>query len=143
MYVGEGNSGGGRPERPRGTRFAAELDRRLASDEPLHAIIDWWNDERRRVFDTLLTFASASGDVSLVEEFQPGNFSDNEHSVFLICILSGCSADDRATQLHWFWPKIGLDAAKMTDPAYAHEAMGRFIDRLLAARVELRRNSPC
>jgi hypothetical protein len=46
MYVSYGNNDGGGggggflPER-RGTRLAAELDRRLASDEPLYGIVDW------------------------------------------------------------------------------------------------------
>jgi hypothetical protein len=134
----EGGGGGGRrPERRKGTRLAPELDRRLAGDEPLDAIIGWWDDKWHSATRMLLMFAATSGNESVIEEFQPGNFSDTEYAVFLISLLSGCSVDDRATQLHWFWPKVGLDAAKMTDPAYAQGAMGRFIDRLLAARAEL------
>jgi hypothetical protein len=85
-----------------------------------------------------LVFATASRDESLIEEFQPGNLSDNEYSVFVLFMLSGCGIDDRATALHWLWPKVGLDAARVAaDPAYVQGAMGRFIDRLLAARAEL------
>jgi hypothetical protein len=40
----ERGDGDGRPER-RGTRLAAELDRRLSGDAPLSDIISWWSEE--------------------------------------------------------------------------------------------------
>jgi hypothetical protein len=145
MYVEGGNTGGGGgrrlPER-RGTRLALELDRRLASDEPLDKVIGWWHDAWRSALHLFVMFAAASGNEALVAEFQPENFSDNEYAVFIVSMLSGCGVDDRATALHWFWPKVGLDAAKVTEPAYAQGAMGRFLDRLLAARAELKQQRP-
>jgi hypothetical protein len=30
---------------PRGTRLAAELDRRLKGDEPLTSVILWWHEQ--------------------------------------------------------------------------------------------------
>jgi hypothetical protein len=140
MYVegGNGSGGGGRPERRKGTRLAPELDRRLAGDEPLDKAIEWWHDEWRGA--TRMHIAFAFGNEAIVDGFQPVNFSDNEFAVFMIATLSGCGVDDRAAQLHWLWPMAGLDAAKMTDATYAREAMGKYIDQLIAARTELRRS---
>jgi hypothetical protein len=46
MYVECGNGGGGGlPERRRGTRLAPELDAKLAGNEPLNTVIDWWSGE--------------------------------------------------------------------------------------------------
>jgi hypothetical protein len=144
MYDLGGESGGGggndgRPPRRRGTKLAPELDRRLAGDEDVGNIIGWWHDTWRETTRMHIDFSA--GSKAAVEALQPRNFSDNEIICFMISMLSGCCGDEyddgRAIYLRSIWPKLGFDDAKMLDPAYAREAMGKYIDRLIAARATL------
>jgi hypothetical protein len=126
---GGGGSGGGDDGRPprRGTRLAPELDRRLVSDEPLDEIIGWWNN-------------SAAGFGN--EAIHLHNFSDNELAVHVISLVSGCgddNADNRIANLDFLWPHLGLDGAKLADPAYVEQVILEFIAKLETARTELRK----
>ena len=77
-----------------------------------------------------------------VFSYHPSNFSDNEFAAHMVSVLSGCCCidddDGRVAKLDFLWPMLGLDSAKMTDPAYAQEVALKFIAKLGAARVELR-----
>jgi hypothetical protein len=77
-----GAGGDGRPWR-RGTKLAAELDRRLAGAEDLCDVIFWWHDAWRAA----VRLALKSRDT---EDIQPWNFSDNELACFVIAMTSGC-----------------------------------------------------
>jgi hypothetical protein len=123
--------GDGRPWR-RGTRLAPELDRRLAGDEPLDEIIGWWNDSWRAAIRLRKVFPH--GD----ENVQPKNFSDNELAAFVINITSGCGIDDRGATLHWLWPMLGFDGARMSDAAYAETVRDKYWTQLENARAALR-----
>ena len=127
MYV-IGDAGGGWQPRC-GTRLAAELDRRLAGDEPLDEIIEWWDDAWRAAIRLRKVFPH--GD----ENVQPRNFSDNELAVFVIAITSGCGIDDRGATLHWLWSMLGFDSARMSDAAYAETVRDKYWTQLENARA--------
>ena len=141
MYetIGSGGGGGdGRPRR-RGTRLAPELDRRLAGDEPLDDIIDWWTDSWRAAIRLRKIFPH--GD----EHVQPKNFSDNEFAAFMASMLCGCGYEaengnaNKVTDLRWFWSNTGIDGAKVAaDADYAWQLMEEWIERLERARAVLR-----
>jgi hypothetical protein len=140
-----GGGGGGLPPR-RGTRLAAELDRRLAGNEPLDKIICWWDDSWRAAIRLREIFPH--GD----ENVQPRNFSDNERACFVIVITSGCGGEadetdeDKATRIHTakqlaglqrLWIKLGFEGAKMVDPAYAEAVRDKYWTTLENARTAL------
>jgi hypothetical protein len=141
-----GGDGDGRPWR-RGTRLAPELDRRLAGDEDLCDIIDWWHDSWRA--NLRLRKVDPQGDYHV----QPKNFSDNELACFVIAVTSGCGSEpdqteeDKATSLRtanqlaevqWLCAKLGFEAAKMVDPAYAYAARDKYWTTLENARAASR-----
>jgi hypothetical protein len=124
--------------------LAPELDRRLASDEFLGDIIEWWSDTWRAKAGLYMTFAY--GDEAIhPSNFADhlGNFSDNELAVYIIAVISGCGSccdDNRVAELRSFGPsKLGLDSEKLTDDAYVKQVMAKYINKLEAARTELRR----
>jgi len=146
MHGTFGSGGGDGQPRRRGTRLATELDRRLAGDEFLGDVIDWWSNTWRASGELYMTFAY--GDEAIrpsVFSDHLANFSDNEFTCFMISTLSGCCGGDgddgRVAKLDFLWPMAGLDGAKMTDTAYARQVMLKFITKLEAARTELRRNN--
>ena len=122
----------------RGTRLAAELDRRLAGDESLDNVVDWWTAEWCNRARLRVEFPDGGGD----GDVQPVNFSANEHTVFMISTLNGrYGADDKTVVIHSLWPMAEVDGARiMTDAAYARQVMKKYIERLVAARAELRRS---
>jgi hypothetical protein len=133
-------SGGddGRPWR-RGTRLAPELDRRLAGDEPLDDIIDWWHESWRAALRLRKIFPHGDKDV------QPKNFSDHEFAAFMASMLCGCSCEvergnaNKVVDLQWLWSNTGIDGAKVAaDADYAWQLMEEFIERLERARAVLR-----
>ena len=91
---------------PRGTRLAAELDRRLKGDEPLTSVILWWHEQWQ-------------ADAEIIRCM---NLSDNEIAVLGLLIIDGYRADpcpDEAANLQWFWSKMGLDSREALDDTYA------------------------
>jgi hypothetical protein len=113
MYVESGNGGGGGgghlPER-RGTRFAPELDRRLAGNEPLSAVLNWWDDEWRAAMRVQVEFSSSMKDPG-IKALRPENFSDNEWLAFTFSALNSCYCGaDPSEYSESYWPMLGIDA---------------------------------
>ena len=138
MIEGGGGGGGGRPW-PRGTKLADELDRRLAGDEPLDEVIDWWSNSWRAAIRLRKIFPHGDKDV------QPKNFSDHEFAAFMASMLCGCGYEaengnaNKVTDLRWFWSNTGIDGAKVAaDADYAWQLMEEWIERLERARAVLR-----
>ena len=124
----------GEPPRRRGTKLAPELDRRLGTNEDLVDVIEWWHEAWRAALRLSLTFR-------ITGDCQPKNFSDNELAVHVISLVSGCgddNADNRIANLDFLWPHLGLDGAKLADPAYVEQVILEFIAKLETARTELR-----
>jgi hypothetical protein len=121
-------SDGGSGEQPgrRGTSLAPELDRKLVGDEPLDEIIGWWSSSAARFRKEITNLH---------------DLSDNELAVHTIGLVSGCgddNADNRIANLDFLWPQLGLDGAKLADPAYVEQVILKFIAKLKAVRIELR-----
>jgi hypothetical protein len=144
MYgtLGSGGGGGGGEPRRRGTSLAAELDRRLAGDEFLGDVIDWWSNTWRARAELYMKFTH--GDEAIrpdVFSDHLANFSNNEFAVYMISVISGCGSDNldnRIAELYTLAPMLGLDSAKLADDAYVREIARKFIAKLEAARTELR-----
>jgi hypothetical protein len=73
----------------KGSPFAAELDDRLKSDEPLSSIVDWWEEKYRAWRPTL----DALGVKGL------GPISDREMTVF--CVFGSEDSPDVDVQKSW------------------------------------------
>jgi hypothetical protein len=108
-----------------GTKLAAELDRRLAGDEPLIDIIGWWTEAWRAAAGLYLV--SANGDEGILSE----NFSANEHTVYILATVSGCDDPDRVSELQSLWPQEGIDGARMLkDLAYVQQLVKDYLTAL-------------
>jgi hypothetical protein len=130
--------GGGRPW-PRGTKLADELDRRLAGDEPLTKVINWWTDSWSATVSLHKIFPYGDKDI------QPRNFSDHEFAAFMASMLCGCFYEaengnaKKVTDLRWLRSNTGIDGAKVAaDADYAWQLMEEWIERLERARAVLR-----
>jgi hypothetical protein len=136
---GGGGGGGGQP-RKRGTSLAVELDRKLAGDEYLGDIIDWWDDSWRARARLYVKFVGGNENIRHGNfSDHPDNFSDNESAVHMVCVLSGCGRDNnRIADLDFLWSRRGIDSAKLADDTYVSQLMQKFIAKLENARTELR-----
>jgi hypothetical protein len=126
--IGGGGGGDGRPWH-RGTRLAAELDRRLAGDEPLDEVVIWWHDEWRAALRLRKVLSHGYDDI------HPKNFSANEFAAFVIAVTISCDDNDRGATLHWLWPVLGVDGTKMSDATYAETVRNKFWTQLENARA--------
>ena len=69
-------------------------------------------------------------------------------AAFVIAVTSGCGSEagddntaaaNQLAEVQWLWTKLGFEAAKMVDPAYAGAVRDKYWTTLENARATLRR----